>query len=570
MLDHKEELRAPNAYPTSLLFQVKFSGCSLRVLDAPQALPPEVLKSRQLLVDMLPDAKWWALPLHEWPVLLCSTDVESAAAHSASKTKKSLAEAWEQRHVGVPSQAKNTAVGKVSSNPCRLGICICKIHTHVKQVLTRLGAFLKALPPESLAKGDVVLIWQGFLVEDPLIIAQELPRRVRGKRKFAGECGDVLNEVKRVGHGIPSSCFYTHIPLCKLRPFSPTLLQLVKLEMVADGAWFEIACDTVGNPQLYTTYEFLSNMVSPDLAWDVEALLLSDTRAVMSSLRGVVHAVRVEAPTPSRLWCADWEFKRKPRAQRRAPPAEANNNQAAQDIAQQPLARNMLEELGLDPQDEEESLEADVGEPDEDLLDELVEAAMWQEEVIAAGQEAGALQHGHNSGVDIAMPGRERPRSPSSSSSSSSSTSSNSARPSAERSEPAEVVRVVQHDTHMWGPFRLTWRASTPTQKSSWQATCRFHADYEGSSIKTRCTRSMAAPNGPASADGQVALRSLKAWLLAGSQFQSKSAHQSMRNEALKSEDTLSAELEALGPVPEKPWGEGLEPNNRARVRRGS
>ena len=39
----------------------------------------EVPESRQLLKDTAPFATWWALPLRDWPCLLYSTDVETAA-----------------------------------------------------------------------------------------------------------------------------------------------------------------------------------------------------------------------------------------------------------------------------------------------------------------------------------------------------------------------------------------------------------------------------------------------------------------------------------------------------------
>ena len=122
--------------------------------------------------------------------------------------------------------------------------------------------------------------------------------------------------------------------------------------------------------------------------------------------------------------------------------------------------------------------------------------------------------------------------------------------------------RVIQEQTHDWGPFRMTWRGgSTP----GWQATCRWHADFEGNRVKTRCTRSIAVEQA-GSLQGQKALALLKAWCLKAPLHADKQAHQSDRPQEM-SEQALEQGLQRLACPPEQPSGRAIGAEARKRKR---
>ena len=94
--------------------------------NVPVSDAPKVLQSRKLLRDLTSSGRWWSLPVHEWTTIMCSVDVEMAAeALEGKESQTCLAQKWDERHLGVPSQCKNSSVSKVSYQACRFGVCVC-------------------------------------------------------------------------------------------------------------------------------------------------------------------------------------------------------------------------------------------------------------------------------------------------------------------------------------------------------------------------------------------------------------------------------------------------------------
>ena len=275
------------------------------------------------------------------------------------------------------------------------------------------------------------------------------------------------------------------------------------------GAWFDVLCGKEGHPAFFTVYDWIAQFIAPHLAWDLEVSFFSESQSPVAAICGRVHARRFDV-APRRIWCADWETRRR-RVRRQRAQNDDNHGRADEDQSLQgDQEASVFDDLDAQEDEAQGSDESESGSGEEDLLQALVEGAVVEDEHETEVEDPGA-RDGHPQDISLA---RARRLAPSSSSSSSSSGSSSSS--SEDRDESREgIVRTVQEDTHSWGPFRLTWRAATRTQRSAWQATCKHHADYQGTAVRTRCTRSMAA-SGPATEDGQRALRVLKAWLLGG------------------------------------------------------
>ena len=131
---------------------------------------PEVLQERQLLTDMC-GKTWLSLPQLECPSLIASTTAVDhvAGLRSLPQTQENsvngLADAWERRHQGVPSAARNTAVKPVRYSPCRFGICVCKASVH-RTIMARLVTVVKQNYLSEVMAGEVVLIWTGLLQDD--------------------------------------------------------------------------------------------------------------------------------------------------------------------------------------------------------------------------------------------------------------------------------------------------------------------------------------------------------------------------------------------------------------------
>ena len=87
--------------------------------------------------------------------------------------------------------------------------------------------------------------------------------------------------------------------------------------------------------------------------------------------------------------------------------------------------------------------------------------------------------------------------------------------------------KKLQPPSHMWGPFRLTYRYGKPGKPgkkpvaASWQMTCPLHAHKE----KTKCTRTVIEV-GATELERQLGLCRLKYWAVTGVHLASKEAHQ--------------------------------------------
>ena len=295
---------------------------------------------------------------------------------------------------------------------------------------------------------------------------------------------------------------------------------------------------------------------------------LVQRHVAVPNLSGFVVAKR--QPDSSRLWMGDGLERRR---QRRRPRLHELCFRALREPPAQPIAVETEEEGG--------DIASDVG--DESMPDVNVsESEGEQEEPEEYEQDSDHANSSSSASSTSTTSNSSSGASSKSSSSSSSSTSSdgdndgsalNDVAVPAETSQTHSAIsRAVQSGTHSYGPFRITFRKGTPSQKAGWQATCLFHAKYgRDGKIQTRCTRSVTLGAAAVDSDeSKACLRALYTWLLSGAETESKTAHQALQIESLD-DDTLDAALTVLQ-VPEDPVGEeepvAPEAKRQARTKR--
>ena len=527
-----------------------------------------MLQERPLLIEMCGShGAFLSIPEQPWPtVSLCPTALH-AVDTVVSVGTQALEDAWKKRQRGLLAQPRDPSVRPVRYNPCLFGRCVCQGGS-VTVALARFIAFVKTLPAEDVASGKIIITWQPYLIDEDseVSVRDHHPDAAGGQRN---------EESPELAGGIPRLSLqplHTHLSLCQLRPWRCTLLLLTKDDSSLRVTKFRPVLEG-GVPSFFSIYDWMHEL-RPDMLWEVEVATLSSRHAPVSQVAGTAYVPSSDSLGPgARIWHGDVfekKLKADKRKRRKKRPAHevlgsANIRERVVGVDREHGAfeSNTASTPDLNPAsadtafDEDFSSLAAVAEFDiDDSADEMAEEAAQVE----AGQHS------------------------SSSSSDSSSTSSSSdvlltveEPPTASAEAPAlpdrvEVQRHVHTGTHTWGPFRLTYRRPTPSQRPAWQATCVFHGRYAvDGRLVTRCTRSIVLQDdNPASDEAQQKLRTLYSWLLAGPAARSKAAHQALPAETLD-EMSLQSALAELPDPPERPVDRDSsdgEPPARQRRRR--
>ena len=121
-----------------------------------------------------------------------------------------------------------------------------------------------------------------------------------------------------LGHGICICTHYVHVCLAQLRPFRMTLLELAQAKTTENELWLAQKLVSL-RPCLHTTYEFVTEMLRVDLAWDISCYCLSDKMHAIPRVAGWVRVLPFDALPPERMWAGEQEMlKNNQRRARRA------------------------------------------------------------------------------------------------------------------------------------------------------------------------------------------------------------------------------------------------------------
>ena len=526
---------------------------------------PQILESWRLLRDLCgPFADFHSLPLHPFPSLLLRCKAEHGLHTLQQLPLTDLEAAWVERHAGQQAQPKS-AVSPVRFQPCLFGACMCS--GHPKIMMVRIARFLKQVAAEMLLGGDILIMWQCF----------ELDTDAKSRKD---------RRLMEVGTGVEMlPALYTHVSLHQLRPWRPTLLQVVPQSNSTQNWMHCVPLPSSEHeheyqPKIFSIYQWIHSL-RPDRAWDVSIWKVSNKHAPVQRVQGGLYVDKCEEPVAKRIWFSDALEVSARRAHPTAAPRRAHEilDPDAEAAAQQGHAWARSLQAVPDDMQPLDLSDSEVLEPTDENMDTLLQMS---DEEGTVPREQQHEQEGQGGGEDS-----------SSSSSTSSSTSSSSdsdpdvgrehvqARPVMERppehagTDSLEVAegqgqqelhRRAHIGSHQWGPFRMTWRRSTPAQRPAWQATCCFHAKVnEYGRVQTRCTRSATVSrDAPESEEAQGILRALKSWLIAGQELDTKELHQNLTNVVQLDDDALEAALLVLR-VPDRPYS---EPDSRSSKRK--
>ena len=512
----------------------------------------EFLQRRAFLKDLLAGhASLHSISAHDWPTFILSTNALQAVQPVLESQVPDLVGKWQARHQGLLTAERDAEVKPIRFSPCRFGVCVCKPGFH-RTVLARVSRFIKSLDVEDLT--DVVLTWKGYLLDDP-------PPHERRSNKVPSPIVSVAwTSAQEVGSGAHiSPDLHTHISLHQQRPWRCTFMEMsvsTKTGHQHDDPGHALLQPVLQNqkPVLHNVYEWAYQSLRPDFAWDVHVAYLSKRHAPVPSLCGLVKAV--SQANSVRLWLGEAFEKCRPR--RRRPIHEV-----CAELLRDP--RPQRDQAVAAPEDDWDLADA-VSEADEEGF--LAELEV-EDEAPEQQQDAAVLSNAPSSGSSSTSSTSSSKSSSSSSSSTSSSSSSSSSEAgdeggagqsagirSSENVAQDAMKRAVQEGTHKFGPFRITFRRASPSQKPGWQATCLFHAKYgQDGKIQTRCTRSATLPDSSQDSPHSLeCLRALYTWLLAGEGIDNKTEHQALQIQSMD-DASLNAALSEMV-LPEDPAGE--------------
>ena len=441
----------------------------------------------------------------------------SAASVTVPKGQiRSLAEAWQTRHEGIPAAPKMANVGAVRHSPCKLGVCVCGAQNLTRRVCTNVATALKELDQDDIVAGSIVLRWtSASYVHVDSEIAASLPDDVDEDMQTQLGFEKIVEES------------YTHIATTSLRPFRPILLEVTpaSTDRLAVGVLpFEVVEDAQHRPKLFTLYEWCQQRLCPSKIWDMAAFSLSTRRAPISTFRGHAYVVVSEVLLAKQVWRGGQETVASQRRRRPVP----FHKQRIPDVRGSQSASSRSAEAAPAPDEEDgggadkvwDELEAASGAEDAtDPIAELVQAAASTEPRATRARRAASSS------------------SSTSSSSSGSDTSKRSSSCSSEERYPAlhaKGMRKIRGKlSWKWKTCRFTWRPAVTrggrTSNTSWQATCPYHGDVQpdGVTLQTACTRSRKVGGGDMSgADSLGVIDVLQDWLIRGPDFSCKADHQ--------------------------------------------
>eukprot|EP00971_Amphidinium_carterae_P138782 2750155-Amphidinium_carterae.1 len=527
------------------------------------------LRSRRLFEQQcLGCATWTACPFLEWPTLVSSSTALDAVPAIANGHCESLAAAWEQRHMGFLAAAKRKDVRPATHVPCRFGVCVCRGSNRI--LLGRLIAFIKKHAKSDLVGGEIILGLEGFHLDNFVL------KKRRSTEEKEEEEERMSRQCCEVKFGSEYRRSYFHLSACNLKPFRCTFIEVEMVEESRpDGYATFKAMVHEGKPILRSIFEVVGDICT-ETAWDVKSLLLSSRESPMPSINGAVRAKENMDIQASRIWTASWESRKKERAPKLAHEsllAEATSNVDLVGSASSAPFQD-LPDVGNSVEDDDLLFDLfgdhSAEEDEADFLDELNDA-----NDVGGGSSDDNNDDYPDATAEVPTPDQPaaNPKSSLAESSSSSETSSSDSSSASDggdgpdptttaaaadkMSEEIHIQRAVQEGTHVWGPFRLTFRPGSGVKKAQWQATCRFHAAFniEGS-VRTRCTRSCAISSlDPASPESITELRKLKEWLTAGHCVHGKDAHQKMKTTGTMSDADLEKRLKDMPEPPELPHG---------------
>ena len=505
-----------------------------------------VVEARGLLADLLSaQTDFCFLPDQAWPTLCLAPLVTHAVPKVEALGTQYLQDQWGKRQTGLVAEPRNNAIRSSRYKPCLFGSCVCR-GGFITTALARFIAIMKTLPNDQFLAGRYIVTWQGSVIEEPTSV------------------GDVSH-----GQRLPLEPLHTHVSLAQLRPWRCTFLQVIKDDSQPEVERFFPELQEDGSPKLLSLYEWMYELRS-DMAWDVEVTILSTRHTPVGRVAGVAYASPLDKVLEARsIWNGDRyeELMRKKKRGRKKPLHERLGRASGVLARSEDTGTEVANSHDLPP----------LAEQNGDDVEE--HELLFLERIAEFEHDDDVEQEGLASAV-AALDADQAPTRSSSSSSSSRSSSSSSSSSSdgllaanagpaqrreveSQRPEPAqppeaesqrpETSRTVHAGTHNWGPFRLTYRKPSASQRPAWQATCLYHAKYAGDRVQTRCTRSIVLQRDePSSQEAQDKLRTLYTWLLAGRDCNGKRAHQQLPAETL-SEEQLRAALAQLPAPPEKP-----------------
>ena len=511
---------------------------------------PELLRGRGLFQKMCSQhCEWLALPVSSLPTLTSMPTCKDVLPIAVATASTELENAWLEKHCGYEHVGKNQRVGPVRYNACRFGACVCQPGFHWI-VLSRMQSYVRQCAEQHLTGGDIFLCWKSFYIDSVF--------------HGSGKGAEVLDTTTchanaTVGHGVMSCTLWVHVCITQLRPFRMTFIEVAAAAHTVCEHAVEIRKlfhSRSTTAKVLTMYEFVVKRLDPLKAWDLSAFLLINDDSAVPKLSGSVLAQA--CVQEQRIWAGGMELRRTRAKKKKAAYEVLSTTSDGHGDASTDFPSSVGQESGAlagnlseDDTVEEDPLNSNTT---SDSLEHLVTLAAE----LASGPELEEAQPRQRN-----TEGANRTsRSSSSSSSSTSSTDSTPERPSgavsqaaaATDSEPPPVARTVQDSSHVWGNFRLTYRPPSGGLKAAWQGTCRFHADFTGDKIRTRCTRTCAIEgDNPRTAESQAKLRAVKSWLVLAHTCRSKATHQKFQCTVLDDTALQQALLEMPAP-PETPW----------------